>query len=351
MRLAPALAVALALLALPPAASAQVTFVGPHPGPELTEGPQLTGPRVAWAQTRCLTGCDTDFPSETSALFQVRAAGELGPGRRLFRARTSGAFSGPNFGYDRYSFLASTSVVATVHVTLSGDELEGESGRAVLRAGATAPGFQVLADCSAAFFTGAVPVALDGSRIAYDPDPCDELPRLVVRDLVEGGTVALPEPAGGPLLSLRGNFVAWVEGGGAAARLVVHDLAAGRTAYSAPAADVLALDVDAEGYRGGGERTAGPALLDRAAAAPFGRGARAPGPRPRLRHGRASRGRPHRIPGLGAVHADPTRGRGRRRGAGPGPLRPRAPRGVRLRREAAGVGGARLRRRRGPLHR
>jgi hypothetical protein len=102
-------------------------------------------------------------------------------------------------------------------------------------------------NCSAPFFTGAAPVALDGDRLAYDPDPCDDAPRLVVRDLATGETVALPEPAGGVLLNLRGRFVAWIAGSGGEARLVVHDLMAGATAYSAPAVDVLALDLDADG--------------------------------------------------------------------------------------------------------
>jgi hypothetical protein len=128
-----------------------------------------------------------------------------------------------------------------------GDELDGESARVALRAGAPGARRPLLVSCSAPFFSGAAPLALDGSRLAYDPDPCDELPRLVVRDLVSGEVVTLPEPAGGPRFSLRGRFLAWIGAEGGAARLVVHDLAAGTTAYSAPAADVIALDVDADG--------------------------------------------------------------------------------------------------------
>jgi hypothetical protein len=113
----------------------------------------------------------------------------------------------------------------------------------VVRAGAPGGSRPVLVDCSAESFTGAAPVALDGSRVAYDPDPCDEVPRLVVRDLGSGETVALPEPAGGPLVSLRGRFVAWIAGG----QLVVHDWVARAPANSAPAGDVVALDLDADG--------------------------------------------------------------------------------------------------------
>jgi hypothetical protein len=224
-----------------------VSTLRPSPGPELTQGPQLAGPRVAWSQTRCLTSCDIDFPSETDALYEVRSAGEAGAARRVFRARTSGSFSGPNFGYDRYSFLVSEEALVTVHRTFTGDELDGESGRVAVRAGLSGMPRPVLVNCSAPFFSGAAPLALDGSRLAYDPDPCDELPRLVVRDLAGGATTALPEPAGGEQIRLRGRFVAWIDGEGAAARLVVHDLVAGIAAYTAPAAGVLALDLDADG--------------------------------------------------------------------------------------------------------
>ena len=237
----------LAALFVAAPAAAQVVTLRPSPGPELAQGPQLAGDRVVWSQELCLRGCDIDSPSETDAVYSIRSADGDGRVRRLFRARTSGAFSGPNFGYDRYSFLASETALATLHVTLSGDELEGESGRVVVRAGAPGTRRPLLVNCSGPFFTGAAPVALDGSRLVYDPDPCDDAPRLVVRDLATGDTVALPEPAGGALLRLRGHFVAWIAGSGAEARLVVHDLMAGTTAYSAPAAGVQALDLDADG--------------------------------------------------------------------------------------------------------
>jgi hypothetical protein len=239
--------VLLAALSVAAPATAQVVTLRPSPGPELTQGPQLAGERVVWSQQLCLRGCDIVAPSETDGVYSIRSADGDGRVRRLFRARTSGAFSGPNFGYDRYSFLASETALATLHVTLSGDELEGESGRVAVRAGAPGARRPLLVNCSAPFFTGAAPVALDGGRLAYDPDPCDDAPRLVVRDLATGETVPLPEPAGGVLLNLRGRFVAWIAGAGEEARLVVHDLMAGAMAYSAPAVDVLALDLDADG--------------------------------------------------------------------------------------------------------
>lgn len=237
----------LAVLGVAGPAAAQVVTLRPSPGPELTQGPQLAGQRVVWSQTLCLTGCDIDFASEAEALYEVRSASGDGRVRRLFRARTSGSNSGPNFVYDSYSFLVSDQALATVHETSSGDEVEGESGRVAVRAGSPDTPRPLLVNCSAPLFSGTVPVALDGSRIAYDPRPCDDLPRLVVRDLATGEAVTLPEPAGGAHLRLRGRFVAWVAGSGAEARLVVHDLTAGATAYSAPAVDVLTLDLDADG--------------------------------------------------------------------------------------------------------
>lgn len=69
----------------------------------------------------------------------------------------------------------------------------------------------------------------------------------MVRDLATGQTVVLPDPTGGERLRLRGRFAAWIAGEGDEARLVVHDVVAGAAAYSAPAVDVRALDLDADG--------------------------------------------------------------------------------------------------------
>jgi hypothetical protein len=181
MRRALALVSLLAGLCVAAPAAGQVVTLRPNPGPELRQGPQVVGPRVAWSQTLCLRGCGIDFSSETGAVYEIRSAAGEGRSRLVFRARTSGAFSGPNFGYDRYSFLLSEQVLATVHATFSGDEVEGESGRVALRGGAPGTRRPVLLNCSAPFFSGDAPLAIDGGRVAYDPDPCDERPQLVVR--------------------------------------------------------------------------------------------------------------------------------------------------------------------------
>jgi hypothetical protein len=222
-------------------AAAQVVTLRPVPGPFLNEGPLLAGDRVAWLQEQCLRDCNSY--SEADELHTIRSAGADGVSRTLFRARTGWASQGPSYAYASFSFRVSEQALVTLRFTFTGSKLGGDQGRVVVRAGAPGAARPVLVDCSAESFSGAAPVALDGNRVAYDPDPCDERLQLVVRDLGSGETVALPEPAGGPLVSLRGRFVAWIAGG----QLVVHDWVAGAPAYSAPAGGVLALDLDADG--------------------------------------------------------------------------------------------------------
>jgi hypothetical protein len=199
----------------------------------------VAGDRVLWSQERCLGHCSW---SDSDVRYAIRSAGADGLARTLFRARLArGSSGGPNYVYDVFSFLASEQALVTLDTTFTGEAATGDSGRIVVRAGAPGPARPVLSSCSE--FGGAAPVALDGNRVAYDPDPCDAFPRLVIRDLGTGEAVALPEPAGGALLSLRGRFVAWIAGG----QLVVHDLMTAAAAYSAPAAGVRALDLDADG--------------------------------------------------------------------------------------------------------
>lgn len=222
-------------------AAAQVVTLRPVPGPFLNEGPRVAGDRVVWLQEQCVRGCYSF--SEADELHAIRSAGADGVSRTLFRARTSWASNGPSYAYASFSFRVSEQALVTLRFTFTGSELEGDRGRVVVRAGPPGGARPVLVDCSAESFSGAAPVALDGNRVAYDPDPCDERSQLVVRDLGSGETVTLPEPAGGPLVSLRGRFLAWIAGG----QLVVHDWVAGIPAYSAPAAGVRALDLDADG--------------------------------------------------------------------------------------------------------
>ena len=224
-----------------PALAAALVVLAPFPGPALTEGPQLAGDRVAWSQTDCLEGC-TLFSSQDTKRYEVRA---VGPGGRatVFAKRLTSARSGPNFAVDHFDFLLSEQVLATVKRTFRGDEVEGESGRVRLRAGPPGAARRTLASCSELFFDTLTPVALEGSRIVFPPDPCEETPKLVLRDLASGATQPLPDPAERVSeVRLRGGFVAWIEPG----RLVAHDLAAGTT-RSAALPGLTALDVDTDG--------------------------------------------------------------------------------------------------------
>jgi hypothetical protein len=246
---ATALAAVLVLSALPVAAAeAQVVMLRPHPGPKLEQGPQLSGARVAWSQHVCLRGCG-DFPPSTEGRVEILSARPQG--RRdllLFRAKRLGSFSGPNVGYSSDFFEISERALALSNVVTTHDDLEGDRSEVRLRAGLLGERRALLVDCSAnRNLARPPPIALDGHRIAYDPDPCDDAARVILRDLATGASVSLPEPAGGAHLRLRGRYAAWIEGANASARLVVHDLLAGAAAYSSPAPGVTDLDLDTDG--------------------------------------------------------------------------------------------------------
>jgi hypothetical protein len=231
VRIAPALAAAVAVLALPAAAHAQLVTLRGFPGPQLVQGPNLAGERVAWS-------------SATRSRFEVFAAGSADPARRLFRAPLAFGGSGPDTFSETYSLEISGYIFATMHETLTGAEADiDSSGTAQLRAGPTATRREVLFTCRSGSFQGSAPFAVDESRLAYDPDPCDGAARIVVRDFATELSLVLPEPAGGAHLRLRGRYAAWIADG----QLVVHDVIGGFRAYTAPATDVAALDLDGDG--------------------------------------------------------------------------------------------------------
>jgi hypothetical protein len=245
MRLLAPVMLVLGVIGVAPAA-AQVVTLRQHPGPSLRQGPVLVGEQVAWSQVECLRGCGILDFAETDSLYEVRTAGD-GVARTVFRAREVRAFGGSNSMHRTFSFLASDEALVTLRVTSTGGEAGDETAQVVVRAGALGTRRPVLVDCRAQHLVSEAPVALDGNRLAYDPDPCDDVPRLVVRDLGTGATTALAEPAGGGLLDLRSRFVAWTATSSGEPRLVVHDLVSGTTAYSAPNPGLTALDLDADG--------------------------------------------------------------------------------------------------------
>jgi hypothetical protein len=247
VRFSPALVLAVGILALPAPAGAQVATLREYPGPALTQGPVLTGDQVAWGQTTCVESCDPDFGYNNTDRYEILSAAGETPARRLFRARIQHADSGPNFFHGWYWFRLSGVTLATVRRTYEGNEVLGESGAAELVAGPPAGPREQLFQCSVEYFSGIVPLALDGSRLIYDPDPCDEAAQLVLRDVATGETRELPPSATGSELHLRGRFAAWIGAEAGSARLVVYDLVAGTEAYSAPVGDVRALDLDETG--------------------------------------------------------------------------------------------------------
>jgi hypothetical protein len=245
MRLLVPVMLVLGLLGAAPAV-AQVVTLRQHPGPSLRQGPVLAGEQVAWSQEGCIRSCGALDFTATDSRYEIRTAGD-GVARTLFRAREIRASSGPRSFRRTFSFLASEAALVTQRLTSTSDETGDETSRWLVRAGAPGTDRPVLVSCWVDAYDREAPIVLDGNRVAYDPDPCDEVPRVVVRDLGTGETTALPEPAGGGLLDLRGGFVAWTATSGGEPRLVVHDLEAGTTAYSAPNPGLTALDLDADG--------------------------------------------------------------------------------------------------------
>jgi hypothetical protein len=239
-----ALASVSALLGLAAPAAAQVVTLRPHSGPVLREGPVLAGERVAWSQTACVAGCSADEGASRAERYELLVTDGQAPARRLFRARLGQFDSGPNYFFEGYSFLLSEQVLATLYQSFRGDELDVDTERVELRAGAPGASGERVVRCSSERVPE-VDVALDGTLLAYDADACDDTARFVVRDVLTGEVRALPNSPTGTQLRLRGRFAAWLEAEGT--RLVVYDHVAGATAYSAPTADVLDLALDADG--------------------------------------------------------------------------------------------------------
>jgi hypothetical protein len=248
VRRALALASLLGGLCIAAPAAAQVVTLRGHPGPSLTQGPVLSGERLAWSQTTCLRGCDQDMVEpDTTYRYEIFTAEARGPARRLFHDRIVHASLGASLVAESYSFLLSEQLLATVSRKDRGDASEGE--RAEVEVIARAPGAPPvrLADCSVDYTGGTTHVALDGSRLAYEPNPCDDENRFVLHDLATGEVLALPDSAGGPELQVRGRYAAWLAPEGGGERLTVYDLVAGTVAYSAATTKVLDLDLDADG--------------------------------------------------------------------------------------------------------
>jgi hypothetical protein len=222
-----ALAWVLVVLAVPASAgAAPVVTLRSHPGPELREGPFITGAGVGWTQARCIENCADPELGESDELYLIRASGAGGRIRTLFRTRVRHNASGPNPVQESYSAWLSPNGLAVLR--------GGSDGGLALRAGRPGGVLERLFECS---FDGAddVPVALDGRTLVYEPDPCSPPVRLAVRDVPSGETrvISLEEPDNPGSLRVRGRFAAWQRYQPGGLHVVVFDLASGTPAYVA----------------------------------------------------------------------------------------------------------------------
>jgi hypothetical protein len=222
-----------------------VVTLGAAPSPSLQAGPVLAGERVAWSQWRCVGYCDP-VGAEEEGPYEILSAAPGERTRRLFRGRTSQSGEGSSSFSNRFWFLLSEQSLVTVRSESSYQEGWGEYGEVALWAGSPGLGSDLLVACSASDFSGSMWTALDGSRVAYDPEPCDGSRQLIVRDLATESVTRLSEPAGGPFLRLRERYAAWVDGYAESARVVVRDLVEG-TETIAPVPHVQTIDLDSDG--------------------------------------------------------------------------------------------------------
>jgi hypothetical protein len=219
------------LLAAPAAAPAGVLQVV-TPENRLAEGPVLSGARVAWEENRCASRGPCGF--ETTQRYRIRAAGPggvrtLAAGRiRSLPGGSNALFESVSFGLSPQRFVVAWSLFGTTAEQdyWEGGLLTGAPSGGRLR---HVPG----GACRAERQNVELPFALAGAVLAYDQDPCDDRPRLVLRDSA-AGTVRRIDlgPPGGSLteISVAGRWVASTHGG----LLQVHDLQTGTQAFSAP---------------------------------------------------------------------------------------------------------------------
>lgn len=215
------------LAALPAVAPARVLHTV-TPADRLAEGPTLAGTRVAWEENRCATAGRCGFEAETR--YRIRAAGPGGV-RTLSRGRVRSLPGGSNSFFSTVSFELSPSrfVLARSEFGTTGEQdfaaerlfAGGRNGEALTR----------LLSCRSDRQTVLNTFALAGDRVAYDPNPCNDQARIVVRNLGAGRSSTI-DLGGGTLaaLALAGRNVAVVHG----ALVRLHDTESGAERFSAP---------------------------------------------------------------------------------------------------------------------
>jgi hypothetical protein len=219
------------LLVAPSAAPARVlqSFT---PDDKLAEGPLLAGNRVAWEENRCASPGACGF--EAATRFRIRAAGPggvktLNEGRiRSLPGGSNALFESVSFGLSPQRFVVAWSLFGT-----SSEQDYWEGG---LLTGAPSGGrlkHVPGGKCRAERQNVDHPFAVAGAVLAYDQDPCDDRPRLVLRDGAAGTVqrLDLGPPAGSLTeVSVAGQWVASTHGG----LVQVHDRLTGAQAFSAP---------------------------------------------------------------------------------------------------------------------
>jgi len=245
MRLAARLALAAMVIAMLAAQAADARVIRTvAPASELVEGPVLAGARVAWEERRCPGQPKCGF--DVSARYLIRAAGPRGT-VTLNRGRTRSAPGGENAFFSSVSFDLSARRFALARsvVSVLSEEETGEAKLSV--GGRDGGGLRQLLACKRAFAVDN-PYALSSDLIAYDPNPCDELPRLAVRNLATGGTRDIEFGPPGETLSavaIAGRYVAHLRG----ATVALHDRVTGAELFSAalPQGTAHGIDVARDG--------------------------------------------------------------------------------------------------------
>ena len=231
----------LAAVAAPAAEARVIRTVAP--ADELVQGPVLAGARVAWEERSCGSPEGCDF---SSARVRFRAAGPGGV-RTLHIGRTKSLPGGSNSFQSSLSFDLSTRAFAlerSVLKTLS----EQESSEQRLSVGGPGGGdLKRVLNCGREFGSSSF-YDLDREWLAYDPNPCDDIPRVAVRNVDIGETRTIDVgPAGETLsaIAVAGNLVAHARG----TTVAIHDHTTGAQVFSAalPAGTLHAIDLASDG--------------------------------------------------------------------------------------------------------
>ena len=229
----------LAAVAAPAAEARVIRTVAP--ADELVQGPVLAGARVAWSERRCGSPEGCDF---SNSRVRFRAAGPGGV-RTLHTGRTKSLPGGSNSFQSSLSFDLSTRAFAlerSVLKTLS----EQESSEQRLSVGGPGGGdLERVLNCSREFGSSSF-YDLDREWLAYDPNPCDDLARVAVRNVATGDTRTIDLGAGTlSAIAVAGNLVAHARG----TTVAIHDHTTGAEVFSAalPAGALHAIDLASDG--------------------------------------------------------------------------------------------------------